>query len=255
MQTIQSRMPSTYNTYFEPFFGGGAVFFSLQPKQAVINDKNVFLINTYNKIKENPYKVIEILSEYETAYNSLKTKEEKDMYYLGARKRFNDNTTNDLSLAALFIFLNKTCFNGLYRVNQKGYFNVPSAHKENIKLYDTKNILEVSDSLKNTEIYNDDFELICSKAAEGDFVFFDSPYYDTFDSYQSGGFSEADHKRLYDLFCKLTDKGVYCMLTNSNTDFIKELYKKYSIEIVDVKRMINCDSSKRKGTEVIVVNY
>lgn len=255
---IKEKMPNTYGTYYEPFFGGGAVFFDICPKKAVINDSNCQLISLYKQIKTQPQQVIRYLNILQKEYNDLSDMKEKDDYYISKREEFNIHITKNIlnnKTAALFIFLNKSGFNGLYRVNSKGLFNVPSAHKQKINIFDEENILEVSKILKKCDIKLGDFETACKNAKEKDLVFFDSPYYDTFDTYQANGFSESDHKRLFNLFDELSNKGVYCIATNSNTEFIKTLYNKYIIEVVDVKRMINCDATKRAGKEIIITNY
>jgi len=255
---IKKRMPKEFNTYYEPFFGGGALFFDIEPKQSVINDYNAQLINVYKQVKHSPSFVSKYLDLFQENYNSLKTKEEKAQYYLEQRNIFNDYITENIfssASAAEFIFLNKAGYNGLYRVNKYGEFNVPSAHRKKLNLYDTNNLIDVSNALKNCEIRWGDFEAGCRGAKSGDFVFFDSPYYDTFDNYQAGGFSRADHLRLALLFEKLTQKGVKIILTNNDCDFIKNLYDGYNIDIVDVKRMINCNGNKRVGKEVIITNF
>lgn len=243
-------MPSEINTYYEPFFGGGAVFFAYKPKKAVINDFNPQLMNLYIQARDN-------LAELKNEMIELQSNHSEDNYYL-VRNQYNECLMRkELSVksAAKLVYLNKTGFNGLYRLNSKGLYNVPSAKKKKANLFDEENIKEVSNLLKSVSILSGDFEEACKKAREGDFVFFDSPYYNTFDTYQAGGFSEDDHKRLATLFKNLTEKGVKCMLTNSNEDFIKGLYKNYNIEVVNVKRLINSDATKRNGQEIIVTNY
>ena len=256
--TIMDMMPESYNTYFEPFFGGGAVFCALQPEKAIINDFNVQLINMYKWIKKKPGDVMKELSLLQDEYNSQVTIEAKDAYYYQVREKYNEQIRSEADspyTASLLIFLNKAGFNGLYRVSASGNYNVPPAHRNTLKTYEEQNINGLSKLLKNVTIKQGDFEKACKKAHAGDFVFFDSPYYDTFDTYQAGGFSEADHKRLYNLFDQLSKKGVKCMLTNNDCDFIKDLYKNYNIKVVEVKRMINCNGKNRKGKEVIITNY
>ena len=258
LSEIKARMPKEYGTYYEPFFGGGALFFELQPKKAVINDFNDQLVNLYRQIKNDCQAVVTIIDQYQNTYNAFENKSEKLDYFYSLRKKFNEflkSGAKSPESAALFIFLNKAGFNGLYRVNANGEFNVPSAHREKINAYQIENIQAVSAALGKSTILQGDFEAACQDAKEGDFVFFDSPYYDTFDTYQAGGFDEAAHRRLAALFKKLSDRGVKCMMTNSNTDFIKELYSEFNIEVVNVKRMVNCDATKRTGQEVIVTNY
>ena len=255
---IKDMLPEHYNCYFEPFFGGGALFFDLQPKDAVINDFNVFLINMYVQIADNYPEVIKSLDELENKYNSCSTDKQRTDYYFKVREVFNTCIKSESLTpysASLLIFLNKAGFNGLYRVNKNGEYNVPTAHRKSIKSYDFDNIKAVSKALSKTTILTGDFEKACRKVKKDDFVFFDSPYYETFDTYQAGGFSKDDHIRLFNLFNRLNDKGAYLMLTNNDCDFIKDLYKSYNIKQVPVKRMINCDGNKRTGNEVIITNY
>ncbi len=255
---LRRHIPRAYGSYFEPFFGGGALLFNLKPKNAIINDSNKQLINMYKQIKLFPYEIIKHLLNYQDTYNSLQTADEKTAFYFKMRDTFNTfilNNVFDVQTASLFIFLNKAGYNGLYRVNKDGLFNVPPAHKEHLKLFDAKNIYEVSKLLQRCDVNCGDFEDACRTAKPRDFIFFDSPYYDTFDTYQAGGFSEKDHIRLARLFQKLSENGTYCLLTNNNCDFIKDLYKRYNINIVPVKRMINCDKNNRIGSEIIVTNF
>ena len=258
LDRISERMPQNYNNYYEPFIGGGAVLFGLQPERALINDINESLINTYRIIATNPQTLIECVKELDS-----KIGEDGKKYYYDLRERYNDKLMKkefDVELASLFIFINKHCFNGLYRVNGKGLFNVPynNSKRESI---DEESIMAVSDYLKNVTILSGDFEVACQGAGNGDFVFLDSPYAPlnptSFESYTKEGFDVESHKRLARVFDELTDKGCYCMLTNHNTDFINSLYgnKGYKIDVVSVKRMINSDASKRIGEEVIICNY
>ena len=258
LERIVERMPQRYVNYFEPFIGGGAVLFGLQPENALINDINESLINTYKVIANSPKQFIECVKEIDS-----KIGEDGKTYYYSLREHYNDKLMKDefdIELAALFVFINKHCFNGLYRVNGKGLFNVPynNSKRESI---DEESIMAVSDYLKNVTILSGDFEVACQGAGNGDFVFLDSPYAPlnptSFESYTKEGFDIESHKRLAKVFDKLTDRGCYCMLTNHNTDFINSLYgnKGYKIDVVSVKRMINSDASKRTGEEVIICNY
>lgn len=258
LDKISERLPQTYNNYFEPFIGGGAVLFELQPERAVINDINASLINTYRIIANNPNEFIEKVHELDSNIG-----ENGKEYYYSLREHYNDKLMKeeyDVELASLFVFLNKHCFNGLYRVNGKGLFNVPynNSKKESI---DEWSIFNVSEYLKKVTILHGDFEAACREAKEGDFVFFDSPYAPlnptSFESYTKEGFDVESHERLAKLFDELTKKGCYCMLTNHNTEFINKLYsnKGYRMDVVSVKRMINSDASKRTGEETIICNY
>ncbi len=256
LPVLTPMLPNTFKTYFEPFFGGGALFCAVAPKKAIINDFNTQLVTMYKQIKKSPSEVCEELYKIQSKYNALRTMDEKDALYYDLREEYNSRIKEgNKNVAALLIFLNKAGFNGLYRVNASGRYNVPPAHRKQVKAYDEENIMSFSRALKNTEILCGDFEKACSHAEEGDFVFFDSPYYDTFDTYQAGGFSEEDHVRLCDLYKDLTERGVMCMLTNNDCTRIKQLYKGFHIRSIPVKRMINCDGSNRVGKEVIITNY
>ena len=255
---IKERMPEKYNNYFEPFVGGGAVLFELLPSSAFINDINKALINAYRQICNVPEAFI-------NAVNRLDTEmwEDGKKYYYSLRERFNDKLMKseyDVELAALFVFINKHCFNGLYRVNGKGLFNVPYNNNRKASV-DEKAILNVSKYLQGVTIIDGDFEEACQEAKKGDFVFIDSPYAPlnptSFESYTKEGFDIESHKRLANLYDELTDRGCFCMLTNHNTELINELYgnKGYTIDVVSVKRMINSDASNRVGEEVIICNY
>lgn len=255
---ILERIPRTYDNYIEPFLGGGAVLFALQPKRALINDINASLIHTYKIIASDPQQFINKIKELDSRI----VEDGKEYYYL-IRDLYNSKLMReefDLELAALFVFLNKHCFNGLYRVNAKGLFNVPYNNGKKASI-DEEVILEVSKYLKKLTICLGDFEDACKDAKEGDFIFLDSPYAplnpSSFESYTKEGFDMESHVRLSKLFDNLTQKGCYCMLTNHNTEFINDLYgnKGYKMDVVSVKRMINSDASKRTGEEIIICNY
>lgn len=258
LSKIKERMPEQYNDYYEPFVGGGAVVLELQPENAVINDINKSLINAYTQIANNP-------DEFLDAVNMLDNEmwDDGKEYYYSIREHYNDKLMReefDIELAALFVFINKHCFNGLYRVNGKGLFNVPY-NKSRKASVDKKAIVETSKYLRSINIINGDFENACRNAQAGDFVFIDSPYAPlkptSFESYTKEGFDVESHRRLANLFDELSERGCYCMLTNHNTEFINELYgnKGYSIDVVSVKRMISSDASNRVGEEVIIYNY
>ena len=255
---ILERIPNTFEYYIEPFLGGGAVLFALQPKRALINDINTSLIHTYKTIACEPQQFIVKIKELDSRI----AEGGKEYYYL-IRDLYNSKLMKeefDLELAALFVFLNKHCFNGLYRVNAKGLFNVPYNNSKKSSI-DEEVILEVSKYLKNMTICLGDFEDACKDAKEGDFIFLDSPYAplnpSSFESYTKEGFDMESHIRLAKLFDDLTKRGCFCMLTNHNTEFINDLYgnKGYKMDVVSVKRMINSDASKRTGEEIIICNY
>lgn len=255
---LNQYIPDDYGKYVEPFVGSGALFFDLLPNKAILNDTNRELINMYCCLRDNPEDLKEILLMLEDEYNSLNAISDKmELFYL-KRDEFNRNIVDNelgISDAALFIFLNKTCYNGLYRVNSQGLFNTPSGKQKSIRLYDDNTFYSCSKALKNATIKLGDYKEACKGLRKGDFVYFDSPYYDTFDTYQAGGFPEEEHIKLSKLYKSLSKRGIYCLLSNSDTDFIKDLYKEFDINIVPVKRMINCDGKRRTGTEVIIKNY
>ena len=255
---IRERMPEKYNDYYEPFVGGGAVIFDLLPANALINDINKALINTYRTICNEPDA---FLKEVNRLGNDMW--EDGKKYYYSIREHYNDKLMRseyDVELAALFVFINKHCFNGLYRVNGKGLFNVPYNNSRRVSV-DEDVIIATSEYLRRVTIIDGDFEQACKNAKKGDFVFIDSPYAPlnptSFESYTKEGFDIESHKRLAKLYDELTARGCYCMLTNHNTELINELYgnKDYKIDVVSVKRMINSDASNRVGEEVIICNY
>ena len=255
---IRERMPEKYNDYYEPFVGGGAVIFDLLPANALINDINKALINTYRTICNESDA---FLKEVNRLDNDMW--EDGKKYYYSIREHYNDKLMRseyDVELAALFVFINKHCFNGLYRVNGKGLFNVPYNNSRRVSV-DENVIIATSEYLRGVTIIDGDFEQACKNAKKGDFVFIDSPYAPlnptSVESYTKEGFDIESHKRLAKLYDELTARGCYCMLTNHNTELINELYgnKDYKIDVVSVKRMINSDASNRVGEEVIICNY
>lgn len=253
---ILEKTPKNFNNYYEPFLGGGAVFFNIDFKnKAYINDINKQLINSYVQIRDSKEKLIKLLDKLNENDITLER-------YLILRDDYNKKIINkelDLETASLFIMLNKYCFNGVYRVNKKGLYNVPWNKKMSVNVYDNKNIELISKKLKNVEITSLDFEKVLNTAKKGDFIFFDSPYAplneNSFDSYTKSGFLKEDHVRLSEQFKRLDKLGCYVMLTNHNTKFICELYKDFNIEEVSVKRMVNSDATNRIGKEIIVTNY
>jgi DNA adenine methylase len=247
-------------TYYEPFIGAGALFFELQPKKAVINDFNEQLILTYNVIKENVDDLIILLGNYE--------KKNVEEYYYEIRNIDRDltkfNTLTNIEKAARLIFLNKTCFNGLYRVNSQGLFNVPYGRYKNPAICEEILLRQVSNYLNSNKISikNCDFELAVSTAGKNSFIYFDPPYHSpdktNFTGYQANGFDEEEQERLRNVMIKMTNRGVKCLLSNSDTDFIRELYNYDLFDIVSVqaKRAINSDSDGRGVVnEVLIKNW
>jgi DNA adenine methylase len=246
--------PYKFNNYFEPFLGGGALFFKLASvkkfKKAYLNDSNPVLINAFKVIKKSPQKLIrelssELYQNYSDIYYQIRAEEPED----------------EVKKAARFIYLNKTAFNGLYRVNSKGKFNVPYGRYKNPKILDKKNILAVSKALKKDEITCLDFELAIKKAKKYDFIYFDPPYQpisktSNFTGYTANSFSKEDQERLRECFNRLDKKKCYVMLSNSYSPFIKDLYENYTHHIVMAGRVISCKGSGRgKIKELIITNY
>lgn len=256
---LKEFAPDEFNIYYEPFIGGGALLFELSPKKAVINDYNSELMNVYACIKdENKFnKMCNELNHYETKHC-------EEFYYVIRNKdrdKAKFNRMVDYKRAARTIYLNKTCFNGLYRVNSKNEFNVPFNKKTKVNTYDGQNLGIIHSYLNfsNITILNTDFEESVKDAKKGDFIYFDPPYdsdTDTFTSYTDEGFGKEEQKRLAKVFKKLSDRGCYVMLSNHNTKLINELYSEFNIHVIEAKRNINANGKKRgKVEEVIITNF
>ncbi len=254
MFELIKNMPKSYNRYFEPFIGGGALFFELQPEQAYISDMNEELINLYSIVRDNVYELIDDLSKHEVSKE----------YFLEIRNIDRTEEYSKLSnveRASRFIYLNRTCFNGMYRVNSKGEFNVPFGHYKNPRIIDENNLLNCSELLKKTEIKCADFSEILTKVKKGDLVYFDPPYVplnetSSFTSYTKDGFDINMQFKLRDVCDELDNKGVKFMLSNSDTKLVNELYANYKIKKVFASRQINANADGRgKITEVLVRNY
>jgi DNA adenine methylase len=245
--------PQQYNFYFEPFLGGGAVFFYLEPEKAILGDSNKDLIQCYKVVRDNVKELIELLKFHK--------KNHSKQYYEKIKKEYNAKTLTNIERAAAFIYLNKTCFNGLYRVNSKGEFNVPFGRYKNPQIFDEENLLEASRLLKKAQLYDGDFSIILNYARKGDFIYFDPPYYpvsktSNFTSYTPEKFLEEEQRRLAECFRELDKRGCKIMLSNSDTPFIRNLYKNYRIEKVIANRFISCVGKKRGPiTEVVILNY
>lgn len=239
--------------YFEPFVGGGAVFFDLLPEEGFLSDLNKELVITYNVIKNDLEKLIVSLKKHKT---------DKD-YFLEVRAQ-DPNKLSDVAVASRFIFLNRTCFNGMYRVNSKGGFNVPFGKYTNPLICDEDNLRKVSKALQNIDIKHQDYKEVLKKAKKGDFIYFDPPYYPvsktaSFTSYTAESFLDKEQTELRDTFVELHKKGCFVMLSNSDTPFINEIYsgiKGVRINKVQASRAINSNGSRRgKITEVLITNY
>lgn len=241
------KVPPSYGRYIEPFFGGGAMFFALQPERAIIADSNPELINLYRQVSEHVEDVIYQLKKYENT---------PEMFY---KVRGQDWTMlPEAEAAARTIFLNKTCYNGLYRVNKKGQFNVPFGKYKNPKICDEDGLRAASNALKKAEIVCGDYLIVLERYAQpGDFVFLDPPYlpiseYSDFKRYTKEQFYEEDHVELAKMVMTLHERGCHIVLTNSNHPLVHELYAPFTIDVIQTKRHISCNDSTRKGEDVIV---
>ena len=258
LDKLNKYIPTNFDTYYEPFVGGGALLFDLAPKKAVINDSNEELMNVYNVLCDySKYsKMCKLLNKYEANHS-------EEFYYeirnMDKEKSF--SRISDYKKAARTLYLNKSCFNGLYRVNKKGEFNVPFNKNKKVNTYDGENLLTIHYFLTNNDIKIEclDFEESVKTAKKGDFVYFDPPYdsdTSTFNSYTEEGFGKEEQRRLAQTFKELDSRGVYVMLSNHNTILVNELYKDYNIHIIEAKRSINSKGSKRGNVEeVIITNY
>lgn len=261
LKTIKEMLPPGFdpnkNMYYEPFLGGGAVLLDINPSRAKVSDINPELINVYRQVRDKVETVITYLTRIDAGHEEFS---DKKAYYYLIRKYFNEHLGTDTPLqAACFIYLNKHCFNGLYRVNKKGEFNVPFNGKLTGGSFDADHLREVSKQIQNVHFLHNDFAVTVHDALPGDFCFIDSPYAPltptSFVDYTKEGFSYEDHIRLAEVFKELSDYGVYCMLTNHDTELIRELYKDYKITEVEVRRSINRNGDGRKGKEVIITNF
>lgn len=256
---LKRYVPDEFDTYYEPFIGGGALLFELSPRRAVINDSNEELMNVYSVLcdEEKFKKMCSVLNHYEKEHC-------EEFYYDIRNKDRNKNAYNRLSdytRAARTIYLNKACFNGLYRVNSKNEFNVPFGKKERVNTYDGGNLITVSNylTMNDVEILSVDFEQSVKNAKKGDFIYFDPPYdseTSTFNSYTEDGFGKDEQIRLAKVFKELDSRGCYVMLSNHNTSLINDLYKNFNIHVIEAKRNINSNGKKRgKVKEVIITNF
>lgn len=247
LDELMPRVPKTYGKYIEPFFGGGALFFALKPENAIISDSNPELINMYLQVAHHLDDVISYLQKYENT---------SEMFY-NVRSQ-NWQTLPKAEAAARTIFLNKTCFNGLYRVNKNGQFNTPFGKYKNPKICDVEALRLASETLKTAEIICGDYYLVLDNYAKpGDFVFLDPPYLpisqnSDFKRYTKEQFYESDHVELSKMIDELHERGCYVLLTNSNHPLVQKLYEQYKIEIIQTKRHISCRGDSRNGEDVIV---
>jgi|LDZT01.1.fsa_nt_gi DNA adenine methylase len=247
-----SNLPSEFNDFYEPFVGGGALFFALNEglPVAYLSDTNLDLVLTYKVIQKEPQKLIDQLKIHNNNHS-------EEYYY---KIRSQHELQDPIKIAARLLYLNKTCYNGLYRVNKSGHFNVPIGRYTNPNIVQETNILACHEALKSAIVEYKQFDQITPK--KDDFVYFDPPYHPTdeasFTTYTKSNFTETDQVRLRDFALELHKRGVKVMLSNSNTKFINDLYKDkaFKIKIVNAPRFVNCKSNKRNAVEeVLIVSY
>jgi len=252
---LKAHLPSNFshiNRYFEPFLGAGSLFFSLRPQNAVLSDSNKDLIESYRAIQRNPLLISKYLSEHRG-----KTSEH---YYYEMRNKYN-NSKSSIYRAVLFIYLNKTCFNGIWRVNKKGEFNVPYGKQEHPSIPSKEELIRISEALASAAIIHCNYKDIIDEVQKADFVYLDPPYpplsnTSNFTQYTSDGFTKKDHEELA-LFAKeLTQKGCYVLISNSDTGYIRSLYQgNFNIFELEVTRLIRADGHRYKVREIAITNY
>ncbi|SEP83782.1 DNA adenine methylase [Ignavigranum ruoffiae] len=260
LHVLRKNIPEHFNTYYEPFIGGGSFFFDLAPKNAVINDLNSDLMLCYSVIKDEVVKLIEVLKQHEI--NNSKE------YYLNIREADRDGRYEQMTnveKAARLIYMLRVDFNGLYRVNSKGQFNVPYGKYKNPKILNKELLFKINEYLNSAHVIikNEEFFKAVESVKKDDFVYFDPPYVPIsdssyFTSYTKDGFGVEEQKKLRDVFVELDSRGAFVMLSNSSHPFVHELYSKYkdTTLIVGANRMINSVASRRgKVEEVIIKNY
>ena len=278
LPTIDSFLPNTFRgeddvTYIKPFVGGGAMlFYMLQKypniKRAIINDINPHLVKTYSIIRDEPYSLIDALTDLQNQFKALGDYDKQKELYLDVRNHFNNKTLTGVEEAAYMIFLNRTCFNGLYRENSKGGFNVPFGRYANPTICDEDLILADSELLQKVEILNGDFSHTAEYVHGYTFFYFDPPYRpldatSSFNSYVKESFDDNEQIRLKNFYSDLSVEGCYAMLSNSDCkgrnvedDFFDRLYEDFFIERVYAKRCINANAAKRGTlTELLIRNY
>ena len=257
LPSIVPRIPKSYSTYVEPFLGGGALLFATQPKVALVNDVNEELINVYQVVKDDVEELVSLLKTYdsssETFYRIRGLDRDVEKYA----------SLSDVERAARIIYLNKTCFNGLFRVNRKGQFNVPFGKYKKPNIVNESVLRGVSEYFNSVDITftSKDYLSVLESIPSDSFVYLDPPYDPisetaSFTDYAKGGFGRDEQVKLHDACVALDDMGIKFMLSNSATDFIKKLYADFKINIVSANRAVNSNGSKRgKVEKVIVWNY
>lgn len=250
VEAYQPHFPANYNVYLEPFLGGGAVFFHLAPSSAVLSDANRDLIDTYRAVKNHVSQLIAALANHRN----------EESYYYSIRSA-NPKKLTRLERAARFIFLNRTCYNGLYRVNRQGFFNVPFGSYAQPKIVHEPNLRAASRALRYATLKCADFEETMNLASAGDFVYLDPPYDPisitaSFTSYHHRPFGEEEQERLANAYRRLDKRGCLLMLSNSDTPLVRKLYRGYALIPFKARRAINSKPNGRGPVnELLIINY
>lgn len=259
---LQALFPLDWNegTYFEPFIGGGAMFLHLNPKTAVIADLNLRLVSFYNHVKMNPESVFAGISDVAKNFDDL-NQEEKKKYFYEIRAVYNASELNSLESAILLYVINKLCFNGLYRENSKGGFNVPFGQKKSFPSLEKIEFIQVSERLEHTRVLNADFVETISNAKTGDFIYLDPPYIpidvtSSFTSYLSEGFGISEQEKLASIMVQLKDSGIKAMCSNSDTQVTRDIFKRLNLKTIQAPRMVSAKASGRGAiSELVITNY
>jgi len=257
LNQIEPLLPIRYGAYHEPFAGSAALFFAMQPERAYISDLNRHLVNTYQVVRNHPAALLRKLRSMEKRH----AKDDKDYYYKTREVFNNEPDARPIARAARFIYLNKTCFNGLWRVNKKGHYNVPIGRYKNPKIHDPTLVECASSLLQRAQLQHATYEQATKLVQPGDFVYLDPPYVplnatSNFTGYQAGGFGPRDQQDLRDIFALLDARGAQVMLSNSDTPEVVEMYRGFRVDRIWARRAINSKSSGRKAiTEIVVRNF
>jgi DNA adenine methylase len=260
LKQYERFFPACYSRYYEPFLGSGAVFLHLRPAQATLNDRNPCLVEAYRHIQRQPDALLALLHRLREDYHVLPAAEQESAYYQ-LRARYNALPTGALEKTALLIVLNKTGYNGLYRENARGAFNVPFGRYDNPAMFRAENLRAVSRALQGVRLLHTDFEAAIAAAQPGDFVYFDPPYVPisktaSFTSYTGGDFGTEMHTRLAGVASHLAQRGVQVMLSNSDTPLVRDLYHGFHLHNVCASRAINSNPGARgKVNELVITSY
>lgn len=245
LDELQKRLPANFQTYHEPFIGGGALFFAVQPSKAALSDINVHLMLAYKAVRDDVDGLIAALKIHASRHSAE--------YFSNARLRLSSEQ-DATRIASLMIYLNKTCFNGLYRVNKAGGFNVPFGKYKDPTLFDEAVLRNDSAVLQGVELEQRHFSQV--EIAREDFFYLDPPYHKTYDGYNGGGFADDEHRKLAELCREIHKFGAFFMLSNSDTPFVRELYKGFKIEQVSASRSVSCKGDQRgRENELVIRNY